>query len=135
MFARALTPESTPLPMSNPRLGSVAESVRPFENSALGPSARDVARHHAKLLLASLIEDLQGENRCREFSAKEMMAAYGELCAERNLMPRSWNSVASALAKLLRKRGRPLKTYRRYVDKNGKDRRCRVYVIPDELPA
>lgn len=126
--------ESAPLPMSSPRLNSVAESVRPFQTSAFGPSALEVAGGHAKLLLVSLIDDLRGDNRCREFSAKELMAAYGELCAEHNLTPRSWNSVGAILAKLLRKRGRPLKTYRRYVDRNGKDRRCRVYVIPDELP-
>lgn len=134
MFARALMPESTPLPTPNSRSESMTESARSFQASAFGPSAHEVAGRHANLLLMSLMDDLRSHNHCREFSAKEMMVAYGELCAEQNLTPRSWNSVAAALAKHLKTRGRPLKTYRRFIDKNGKDRRGRVYVIPTELP-
>jgi hypothetical protein len=134
MFARTLMAEPTPLPMPNSQSESMMESVSPFQNSAFGPSAQDVAKRHAEMLLLSLIDDLRG---CleREFSAQEMMTAYGEVCAENVIAVRPWNGVANQLAKLLRKRGRPAKTYKRYVDKNGKDRRRRVYVIPNAMPS
>lgn len=125
--------ESMPISTSVPRLEPMPESVSSRKVSALGASARDVAKRHSRLLLASLISELSDEDD-RTFSVHEMMTIYGEWCAEQNLLPRPWNSVAASLAKIISMRGRPVKTYHRFVDCNGRDRRRRCYEIPRQVP-
>jgi hypothetical protein len=113
---------------------SVGESIPPsFRHGEV--SARDLAERHAVLLLNWLTNELRGRGGdSRALLATEMISAYSEMCDENNIHPRPWNPVACSFAKLIRQRGRPLKTYRDLVNSEGKKRRRRFYAIPSDTP-
>lgn len=93
------------------------------------PLERQPPEFHAERLLTWLQTSCwRGQS---ELTFREVHAAYVEMCADEYLEPQPWNPVAAELARLIRKPGRPLKTYAGAIDPVTGDRcRIRIYKIP-----
>ena len=60
----------------------------------------------------------------------DLKASYNDMCFELGLQrPRPWKSVAAAFAEMTRLPGRPLKTYRDWINHRGETRSRRVYIL------
>lgn len=113
-----------------PTRESICESV-PAQFQHGEEPARAIAEKHAQQLLCWLQIELQDcRGNSRRLLATELKSAYAEMCEEQRLLCRPWNPLAASFAKLIRQRGRPLKTYSDLIGRDGKKRRRRVYEIP-----
>lgn len=128
----AVEPNSVPViePVIKPTDEAIiqpARSQREIRCELNEGTPSELAVRHAERLLERLLAEWGAGEKIRYES---VAIEYGEMCRAMGVNPRPWNQVGRHLALLTRKKGKPKKSYQPWIDRTGKKKQLRMYVLP-----